>query len=89
MATAVQHGLLSLRGFNIFNLETEQGVMKNEMTLSHLRQNDEVDKLVNISCDHLQLQAGVPWPVMSQNGTQQRKYIEPCYLTSMGLPGWH
>ena len=39
--------------------------------------------MLNISCDHLQLQAGVSWPVLSQNGLQQRKYIDPCYLTHL------
>ena len=39
--------------------------------------------MINISCDHLQLQAGVSWPVMSRPGTQQRKYVDPCYLTRL------
>ena len=65
MATAVRHGTLHLRGFNVFNLEMEQGVMKTKMVLSHLQWNNEVGKMLQISCKHLQLQAGVPWPVMS------------------------
>ena len=82
-AMAIWHGPLNLGGFNIFNLETEQGVMKSKMTLYHLCQNDDMGKLLNVSCDQLQLQAGVPWPVMSQNRTQQWKYIEPCYLSHL------
>jgi hypothetical protein len=82
-ATALRHGPLHLGGFDIFNLETEQGVMKTKMVLSHLRRNDEVGQMLNVSRDHLQLQAGVPWPVMSRHGTQQRKYVDPCYLTHL------
>ena len=35
--TALWHGPLHLGGFNVFNLETEQGVMKTKMVLSHLQ----------------------------------------------------
>ena len=35
-AMALQHGPLHLGGFDVFNLETEQGVMKTKMVLSHL-----------------------------------------------------
>ena len=80
-ATAIHHGPLHLGGFDIFNLATEQGVMAMKMVISHAQKDDEVGKLLNISCDHLQLQAGVSWPVLSQNGLQQCKYIDPCYLT--------
>ena len=82
-ATAVRHGPLHLGGFDIFNLETEQGVMATKMILSHTRKDDEVGKMLQISCDHLQLQAGVSWPVLSQHGHQQRKYVDPCYLTNL------
>ena len=60
-----QHGLLHLGGFNGLNLETAQGVMKMKLVVSHIQWNDEVGQMLNISCNHLQLQAGVPWPVMS------------------------
>ena len=64
-ATAVQHGPINLGGLNIFNLETEQGVMQMKLVISHLHKNDDVGSLIKISRDHLQLQAGLPWPVMS------------------------
>ena len=83
MATAVQHSPLHLGGFNVFNLETEQGVMKTKMVLSNLWQNDEVGKMLQISHKHLQLQASIPWLVMSRLGFQQRKYVEPCYLSNL------
>ena len=82
-AMALQHGPLHLGGFDVFNLETEQGVMKTKMVLSHLRWNDEVGQMINISCNHLQLQAGVSWLIMSRPGTQQQKYVDPCYLTHL------
>ena len=69
--------------FDIFNLATEQGMVATKMVISHARKDDEVGKMLNISRDHLQLQAGVSWPVLSQNGTQQRKYVDPCYLTHL------
>ena len=43
-ATAVCHGPLHLGGFNVFNLETEQGVMKTKMVLSHLDGMMKLDK---------------------------------------------
>ena len=61
---SVWHGPLHLGGFNIFNLETEQGVMKTKMVISHIWWNDKVGKMLNISWEHLQLQAGVSWPVL-------------------------
>ena len=57
--------------------------MATKMVLSHTQKDDEVGKLLHISHDHLQLQAGVSWPVLSQNGLQQRKYVDPCYLTHL------
>ena len=82
-ATAVRHGPMHLGGFNLFNMETEQGMMKTKLVISHLCKNDEVGQMLAISHDHLQLQAGVPWPVMSRPGTQQRKYVDPCYLSHL------
>ena len=64
-AMAVRHGPLHLGGFNVLNLETEKGVMKTKLVVSHIQQNNEVGQMLQISHDHLQLQAGVPWPVMS------------------------
>ena len=83
MATAVCHGPLHLGGFDVFNLETEQGVMKTKMVLSHLQQNDKVGKMLQISREYLQLQAGISWPVMSRPGYQQQKYVDPCYLSHL------
>ena len=48
-ATAIQHGPLHLGGFDIFNLETEQGVMATKMVLSHIRKNNEAGKMLQIS----------------------------------------
>jgi hypothetical protein len=61
----------------------EQGVQKTKMLISHIRRNDDVGKLLKISHDHLQLQAGVSWPVMSRPGHKQRQYVDPCYLTHL------
>jgi hypothetical protein len=79
--TAVRHGPLHLGGLDIFRLDTEQGIQHTKMVIGHLRKDDEVGKMLHISRDYLQLQAGVSWPVLSQPGHQQRKYVNPCYLT--------
>jgi hypothetical protein len=68
-------------GLEIFNLETEQGVQHASLIVSHLWKEDEVGQMLHISLDHLQLQAGVSWPVMSQPGHSQRLYVDNCYLT--------
>ena len=57
-------------------METEQGMMKTKLVISHLHKNDDVGQMLAISRDHLQLQAGVPWLVMSCPGTQQCKYVD-------------
>ena len=82
-ATAVRHGPLHLGGLDIFNLAMEQGIQQTKMVISHTRRNDEVGHMLNISREHLQLQAGVSWPVLSRNGSQQQKYINPCYLSHL------
>ena len=82
-ATAVCHGPINLGGLNIFHLETEQGVMQTKLVISHLRKNNDVGNLLKDSKDHLQLQAGVSWPVMSQPGHQQHKYVDKCYLSHL------
>jgi hypothetical protein len=38
--------------------------------------------MLHISLEHLQLQAGVSWPVLSKLGHLQHKYLDPCYLTN-------
>jgi hypothetical protein len=81
-ATAVRHGPLQLGGMDVFNLETEQGVTHTNLVISHLRKNDEVGQMLHISIDHLQLQAGVSWPVLSQPGHIQRRYVDPCYMAN-------
>ena len=45
--------------------------------------NDNIGSLLKISRDHLQLQAGVSWPVMSRPGHQQQKYVDKCYLSNL------
>jgi hypothetical protein len=81
MAMAVQHGPLKLGGMEVFSLETEQGIQHTKMLLSHVKKQDQVGRMVLLSLDQLQLQAGVSWPVLSCNGATQRKYVDPCYLT--------
>jgi hypothetical protein len=81
-STAVRHGPSIYGGMDIFHLETEQGVQHSKLVLAHLRKNDEIGRMLHISLEHLQLQAGVSWPVLSKPGHLQRKYVDPCYLTN-------
>jgi hypothetical protein len=81
-ATVIRHGPACYGGLEIFNLETEQSVKHASLIISHLCKADgEVGQMLHISMDHLQLQAGVSWPVMSQPGHTQRFYVDQCYLT--------
>jgi hypothetical protein len=81
-ATAVRHGPFDLGGMDIFSLNMEQGIQHTKMLLSHVRKQDQVRRMIGISLDHLQLQAGISWPVLSQNGSKQWKYVDQCYLTN-------
>jgi hypothetical protein len=78
---AVRHGPPHLGGMEIYDLNTEQGVIHTKLVVAHLRKQDPVGRTLSISLDHLQLQAGVSWPVLSQPGHQQRHYVDPCYLS--------
>jgi hypothetical protein len=69
-STAVRHGPAYYGGMEVFNLEMEQGVQHTNMLLSHIRKQDEVGHMLQISIEHLQLQAGVSWPVLSRPGYQ-------------------
>jgi hypothetical protein len=80
MVAAVRHGPNSLGGMEIFHLETEQAVQHVKLIISHIQCGDEVGKMLQLSIDHLQLQAGTSWPVMSQCGKKVRMYVDPCYV---------
>jgi hypothetical protein len=80
-ATAVRHGPAYYGGMEVFNLETEQGVQHTSLLLSHLRIQDEVGLMLHLSIEHLQLQAGVSWPVLSKPGHKQRHYVDSCYVS--------
>ena len=79
--TAVRHGPTHLGGMDIFRLDMEQGVQHTKMVIGHLRKEDEIGSMLSISLDHLQLQAGISWPVLSKPGHIQQTYIDPCYLS--------
>ena len=82
MATAVRHGPLDFGGVDIFSLGTEQGIQHTKMLLSHVRKQDQVGQMIAISLNHLQLQAGISWPVLNRNGSKQWQYVDSCYLTN-------
>jgi hypothetical protein len=67
---------------DIFRLETEQGIQHSKLVLVHLQKNDKISPMLHISLKHLQLQAGVSWPILIKPGHLQCKYVDPCYLTN-------
>ena len=79
MATAVRHGPQSLGGMDIFHLEMEQAVQHAKLMLSHLCKQDDIGQMLQTSIDHLQLQAGTSWMVLSKPGHKVRQYVDPCY----------
>ena len=79
--TSVRHGPPNLGGIDIFRLDMEQGVQHTKLVIGHFCKDDEVGKMLHISLDHLQLLAGVSWPVLSQPGHIQWTYVDPCYLS--------
>jgi hypothetical protein len=81
-ATAIRHGPTFYGGMDNFQLETEQGVLHTTLTVAHLRKDDEVGRMFQFSLEHLQLQSGVSWPVLSKPGHKQRLYVDPCHLTN-------
>jgi hypothetical protein len=81
-ATAVRHGPAQYGGMEVFNLEMEQGIQHACLMISHLQKDDEVGRMFQITLDHLQLQAGVSWSVLSQPGHMQRHYVNPCYVSN-------
>ena len=81
-ATAVRHGPASLGGMQVPNLETEQAVEHAKLMVSHLRKDDEIGRMLQTSIDHLQLQAGTSWAVLSQPGNKARKYVDRCYAST-------
>jgi hypothetical protein len=79
-STAVRHGPPTLGGMDIFHLETEQAVQHVKLLVSHLRHDDDIGRMIQNYIDHLQLQAGTSWPVMSRAG-KVRQYTDPCYAS--------
>jgi hypothetical protein len=79
--TAVRNGPPELGGMEIFQVDTEQGIQHTKLMIAHIRKEDEVGRMLRISIDHLQLQAGVSWPVLSQPGHMTRKYVDTCYVS--------
>jgi hypothetical protein len=66
---------------DIFNLETEQAVQHTKLMTSHLRHDDDIGRMIKNSIDHLQVQAGTSWTVLSRAGKKVRQYIDPCYAS--------
>lgn len=54
---------------------TSQIVGHDKLCISHLQEQDIVSETLAIEIDNLQLQAGVPWPVMSPDGTVVQYYV--------------
>jgi hypothetical protein len=66
---------------DVFHLETEQAVQHTKLIVSHFRRQDDIGQMLRLSIDHLQLQAGTSWPVLSRCGKKVRMYVDPCYVS--------
>jgi hypothetical protein len=53
---------------SVTHLETEQAVEHAKLMVSHIRKEDETGRMLQTSIDHLQIQAGTSWAVLSQPG---------------------
>jgi hypothetical protein len=50
--------LHSAGGMNVIHLETEQAVEHTKLMISHLRKEDELGRMIQMSIDHLLIHAG-------------------------------
>ena len=66
---------------DIFNLETEQAAEHMKLIVSHIRKGDEVGDMMRTSINHLQVQAGTSWNVLSRPGKTIWMYVDPCYAS--------
>jgi hypothetical protein len=57
-----------------------QGNSKKKLLIGHLRKTDVVGDNLQVELDCLQLQAGVSWDVLSQEGTLIQKYVNKCWV---------
>jgi len=72
---------MHLGGMNIFHLETEQAVEHTKLVVAHICKSDKIGQMLHTSIEHLQLQAGTSWPVLSKPGHAVRKYVDQCYVS--------
>jgi hypothetical protein len=63
--TEVRSGLSLYAGMSVSELWPIQGSSKNKLLIGHLRKMDVVGDNLRVELDCLQLQAGVPWDVLS------------------------
>jgi hypothetical protein len=64
------------------HLETEQAVEHAKLMVSHIRKEDEIGRMLQTSIDHLQIQAGTSWVVLSRPGKKARQYVDRCYAST-------
>ena len=60
-----------------------QGASKNKLMIGHLRKTNMVGDNLQVELDCLQLQAGMPWNVLSHNGSLVHQYVEHCWATHL------
>lgn len=77
----IKYGPLRYGGLNIPSIRAEQGMGHVKLALSHLRKNDSVGQVLNVSLDSLQLHAGVEWPILSQPGHSVLTYVPKTWAT--------
>ncbi len=81
--TDVRSGPSLYAGMTVTELWPLQGTTKNKLLIGHLRKHDIVGKNLQVELDCLQLQAGVLWDVLSQEGTMTQKYVNKCWASHL------
>jgi hypothetical protein len=72
---AVRSGPTIYSGMETPEMCYTQGSRANKVLISHLRKDDTVGQCISDLLDVLQIHAGTSWPVLSQDGTQVRRYL--------------
>jgi hypothetical protein len=72
---AMRSGPAIYSGMETPEMRYTQGARANKLLISHLRKDDTVGQCISDSLDVLQIHTGTSWPVLSQDGTQVRRYV--------------
>jgi hypothetical protein len=82
LPTAVRHGPISMGGLGLMDLRTECGIEMLKYFRNHVYRQTEVGELLVIQLKTLQLEAGIPQPLL-EFPTIEVSYLTPTWILSM------